>query len=625
MDEETAATAAAACDLSNGDNNAAAGAEDGVGSPFPPPPPPPPPPPQEQEDGTTAGAARRGRRDRDGQTPPTGSSSGWKRLVAVAFSAARTVLSSAVAAVVAALGAAGAVLASLRTVLTFSNAATLVFLWQFLLKPSAKSPAGSGGFGSSSLSSSSLGKIQQFELKQHFVFGPVGYAPYPPAAPVVPAGSATAGSPPASAAESARLGGYFAMDMAALAGYLRAPAAAPPLPDRGSQRAREEGAEEGGAGTTAAVATAAALPPAAAKEEPRCKDDELAQRCEEVALAEEPARPPPSKPVPSESPPAAASASPPVVVLDLNLNEDPRGEIKFIRDAVTFLIGFYHDYARTSSGNGNGNGNASQASADGIPVLRKPLEVVVLLESSGGSIHAYGLIAEQLKRLRSVPGIALTVTCDLVAASGGYMVASTASPGRLLASPFALIGSIGVTAPAAVNVREALEDHGVRTIHVKSGARKRASGDLLFGKVSDEDLQGLQENMDRAHAAFRDHVMELRGDKISPGDYDAAMSGDDWIGRDALKLGLVDRLVTSDEYLNEKLREGSRVIHLLKNTKGRSDDKSWWLRILDMLVGDGDAGASTGHGKAVLAPRAAEIHALLEVAARLLAERLAAQ
>jgi ClpP class serine protease len=103
------------------------------------------------------------------------------------------------------------------------------------------------------------------------------------------------------------------------------------------------------------------------------------------------------------------------------------------------------------------------------------------------------------------------------------------------------------------------------------------------------------------------------------------MSGDDWLGRDALKLGLVDRLVTSDEYLNEKLREGSRVIHLLKNTKGRSDDKSWWLRILDMLVGDGDAGASTGHGKAVLAPRAAEIHALLEVAARLLAERLAAQ
>ena len=66
-------------------------------------------------------------------------------------------------------------------------------------------------------------------------------------------------------------------------------------------------------------------------------------------------------------------------------------------------------------------------------------EVFVRLESGGGVVHGYGLGASQLMRVRE-KNIALTVSVDKVAASGGYMMACVAN--RILAAPFAIIGSI---------------------------------------------------------------------------------------------------------------------------------------------------------------------------------------
>jgi ClpP class serine protease len=39
-------------------------------------------------------------------------------------------------------------------------------------------------------------------------------------------------------------------------------------------------------------------------------------------------------------------------------------------------------------------------------------EVVVILESNGGSVSKYGLLAEQLRRLRNEPGVILAVCYD---------------------------------------------------------------------------------------------------------------------------------------------------------------------------------------------------------------------
>ncbi|KOO20414.1 peptidase, partial [Morganella morganii] len=70
-------------------------------------------------------------------------------------------------------------------------------------------------------------------------------------------------------------------------------------------------------------------------------------------------------------------------------------------------------------------------------------EVLVRLESPGGLVHAYGLAAAQLTRLRE-KNIRITIAVDKVAASGGYMMACVAD--KIVAAPFAILGSIGVVA-----------------------------------------------------------------------------------------------------------------------------------------------------------------------------------
>ena len=66
-------------------------------------------------------------------------------------------------------------------------------------------------------------------------------------------------------------------------------------------------------------------------------------------------------------------------------------------------------------------------------------------ESGGGMVHAYGLAASQLTRVRDA-GVPLTVCVDKVAASGGYMMACIGD--RVLAAPLPCSGRSGGGATA---------------------------------------------------------------------------------------------------------------------------------------------------------------------------------
>ena len=97
----------------------------------------------------------------------------------------------------------------------------------------------------------------------------------------------------------------------------------------------------------------------------------------------------------------------------------------------------------------NGDIKASQveslrAEVSAILSIATPKDEVMLrLESPGGSVNGYGLAASQIQRLRD-KNIPLTICIDKVAASGGYLMACIAN--RIIAAPFAIIGSIGVVA-----------------------------------------------------------------------------------------------------------------------------------------------------------------------------------
>lgn len=166
-------------------------------------------------------------------------------------------------------------------------------------------------------------------------------------------------------------------------------------------------------------------------------------------------------------------------------------------------------------------------------------EVLIRVDSSGGMVHTYGLAASQLARFRK-RDIFLTVAVDKVAASGGYLMASVAN--RIIAAPFAIIGSIGVIAQLP-NFHKFLKKYDIDYEQVTAGEYKRTL--TMFGKNSEEGRKKLREELEETHQLFKEFVTqgrkELNIDQIATGEY--------WYGTRALELNLVDELITSDDYL----------------------------------------------------------------------------
>ena len=166
-------------------------------------------------------------------------------------------------------------------------------------------------------------------------------------------------------------------------------------------------------------------------------------------------------------------------------------------------------------------------------------EVVIRLESAGGMVHTYGLAASQLARIKA-SGISLTVCVDQVAASGGYLMACLAD--RLIAAPFALVGSIGVIAQVP-NFNRVLKKHDVDYEMFTAGEYKRTV--TMFGENTEKGKQKFIEELEDTHALFKEFVIEYRPQL----DIEKVATGEVWFGKRALDEKLVDELSTSDDYL----------------------------------------------------------------------------
>lgn len=172
-------------------------------------------------------------------------------------------------------------------------------------------------------------------------------------------------------------------------------------------------------------------------------------------------------------------------------------------------------------------------------------EVVLCLESPGGLVHSYGLAASQLARLRD-RGIRLTAAVDRVAASGGYLMASVAD--RIVAAPFAVVGSIGVVAQLP-NIHRLLKRHDVDVEMHTAGQHKRTLTTL--GENTPAGRRKFQQELDETHTLFKRFVHRYRPSL----DLDRVATGEHWYGEQAVDLNLVDGLETSDDLLMAKAEE----------------------------------------------------------------------
>ena len=180
-----------------------------------------------------------------------------------------------------------------------------------------------------------------------------------------------------------------------------------------------------------------------------------------------------------------------------------------------------------------------------LPQLRDGDEILVNLESPGGLVHAYGLAASQLKRITEA-GVPLTAAVDKVAASGGYMMACVAP--KIIAAPFAVIGSIGVLAQLP-NFHRLLKKHDIDFELFTAGEYKRTL--TIFGQNTDKGREKFVEELEDTHELFKQFVRENR----SAVEIDAVATGEVWYGQRAIERGLVDAIQTSDAYIQERLAD----------------------------------------------------------------------
>jgi protease IV len=170
----------------------------------------------------------------------------------------------------------------------------------------------------------------------------------------------------------------------------------------------------------------------------------------------------------------------------------------------------------------------------------KVAAIILRIDSPGGSALASDLIWREAKRTKK-PVVA---SLSDVAASGGYYIAVAAD--RIVAAPGTLTGSIGVVG-GKIAVGGALEKAGVHTDVVSKG--KNAGWLSMTETFTAGEREVFLGTMKDVYRLFTGKV--AAGRKLDLATVQSLAEGRVYTGRQALEAGLVDRLGTLDDAIDE--------------------------------------------------------------------------
>ncbi len=160
--------------------------------------------------------------------------------------------------------------------------------------------------------------------------------------------------------------------------------------------------------------------------------------------------------------------------------------------------------------------------------------IVIRVDSPGGSVLASEEIYREV-RAAQADGKPVVVSMGDLAASGGYYIAASAD--EIWAHPATITGSIGIFG-AIPTFEGTLGKIGV---NVDGVGTTNLSGQMRIDRPLGEDAKKLLQSMiERGYEEFLAHVAE--GRKKTRDQVHEIAQGRVWIGRDALKNGLVDKL-----------------------------------------------------------------------------------
>ena len=163
--------------------------------------------------------------------------------------------------------------------------------------------------------------------------------------------------------------------------------------------------------------------------------------------------------------------------------------------------------------------------------------VALVINSPGGSPVQSALIARRIRELADEKKVPVLAFVEDVAASGGYWLACAAD--EIFADQNSVVGSIGVIS-AGFGFHELIGRHGIeRRVHV-TGERKMMLDP--FRPEAAEDVERLMALQADIYDSFKEMVRLRRGDRLRGDDDDSIFSGEVWLGRRAVELGLIDGL-----------------------------------------------------------------------------------
>lgn len=184
--------------------------------------------------------------------------------------------------------------------------------------------------------------------------------------------------------------------------------------------------------------------------------------------------------------------------------------------------------------------------------------ILLRIESPGSTTGTGNAIYNELITLKKEYPKPVIVLVENICASGGYYIACGGD--HIIASPMAIIGSIGVAAPYLVQLKDFIEQFKIKFVPLAAGDYKNSTNPLT--DLTPEQQKMLQEMLDDSYAIFTNDVAKSRNLSLDQADQWA--NGKVFTGRQALQLKLIDQLGSS-----------SQAVEAIKEKAGITTDIKW--------------------------------------------------
>ena len=201
--------------------------------------------------------------------------------------------------------------------------------------------------------------------------------------------------------------------------------------------------------------------------------------------------------------------------------------------------------------------------------------VVFRVNSPGGSADASEQIWHAMKMLQD-KGLPVVVSMGDYAASGGYYISCNAD--YIYAEPTTLTGSIGIfgTVPNLSKLREKV---GLDVDAVSTNKHAGLTVNAVTKGMNPQEMALMQNMVERGYDLFTRRCADGRG--MSQDDIKKIGEGRVWLGKDALKIGLVDSLGNINDAIAKAVELAELLDYQLVSYPEKADPFQEMLKMFD--------------------------------------------